>query len=200
MVRRPYRSLPLCESSQSLDVRRMHRDGQLEAGETFSYSWSCGGEPFGSIGVLTEGYSIVLTFSVRRSEDSQWKSIEQRVPVVWTRCHYGRSRPWFRCSAYSNGQLCGRRVAVIYCAGESFACRHCYCVSYASQHEALGHRGLGKARKIRMRLGGSASLCDEFPEKPVGMHWQTYDRLCRAYDIAADRSMVGLSRYLERDG
>jgi len=43
-------------------------------------------------------------------------------------------------------------------------------------------------------------LFDEFPEKPVGMHWQTYDRLRRTYDIAEERSMVGLSRYVERVG
>jgi len=127
MLRRAYGSLPLCESSQSLDVRRLHRAGQLEADQTFSYSWSCGGKPFGSISVDTKGYSMILSFSVRRSEDSQWKSIEQRVQIVWTRCHFGRSRPWFRCSAHSNGRLCGRRVAVIYCAGESFACRNERC-------------------------------------------------------------------------
>ena len=170
----------------------------MEAGQTFSYSWSCSGVPFGSISVITNGYSMVLTFSARRAPNTKWKSVEQRIPIVWTRCHFGRSRPWFRCSAHSNGRLCGRRVAVIYCAGKSFACRNCHCMSYASQHEALGQRGLGK--KIRMRLGGSASLFDEFPAKPVGLHWQTYDRLCRAYDIAEERSMVGLSRYVERVG
>jgi hypothetical protein len=68
-------------------------------------------------------------------------------------------------------------------------------MSYASQHEARGQRGLGKARKIRMRLGGSLNLLEDFPAKPVGMHWQTYDRLRRAYDIAEERSMVGLSRF-----
>ena len=71
-------------------------------------------------------------------------------------------------------------------------------MSYASQHEALGQRGLRKARKIRMRLGGSLNLLEDFPAKPNGMHRQTYDRLRRAYDIAEERSMVGLSRYVER--
>ena len=194
MARRAYGSRLICENCMSLDVRRMHREGQLEAGQTFSYSWSCGGVPFGSISVITNGYSMVLTFSARRSPNTKWKPVEQHIPIVWNRCHFGRSRPWFRCSAHSNGQPCGRRVAVVYCVGGSFACRHCCAMSYACQHEALGHRGLGKAQKIRMRLGGSASLGDEFPEKPVGMHWQTYDRLCRAYDIAEERSMVGLSR------
>jgi hypothetical protein len=30
-------------------------------------------------------------------------------------------------------------------------------------------------------------MLDEFPDKPKGMHWQTYNRLCRVLD-AADRA------------
>jgi hypothetical protein len=58
-------------------------------------------------------------------------------------------------------------VALLYCAGELFACRRCYGLVYASQHEALRHRGLGQAQKIRMRLGGSANMLDAFPDKPT---------------------------------
>ncbi len=28
---------------------------------------------------------------------------------------------------------------------------------------------------------------EDFPDKPKGMHWQTYDRLCRLHDAAAER-------------
>jgi hypothetical protein len=49
--------------------------------------------------------------------------------------------------------------------GELFACRHCYGLTYASQREAWHLRGLGKAQKIRMRLGGSPES-EEFPDKP----------------------------------
>ena len=31
------------------------------------------------------------------------------------------------------------------------------------------------------------SLLDEFPDKPKGMHWQTYDRLRRRNDIGEAR-------------
>jgi hypothetical protein len=41
--------------------------------------------------------AVVLLFSWRASEKEQWKSIEQRVPIVWTKCHLGGGRPWFRC-------------------------------------------------------------------------------------------------------
>ena len=42
-------------------------------------------------------------FSVRNRQDTEWRSVEQRVPVMWPACHLGGRRAWFRCSAYSNG-------------------------------------------------------------------------------------------------
>jgi hypothetical protein len=48
---------------------------------------------------------------------------------------------------------------------------------YESQREDCGTRLVTKAQKIRRRLGGSASLMEPFPDKPKGMHWQTYERL-----------------------
>src|SRR5256885_4718116 len=91
-------------------------------------------------------------------------SVEQRVPITWTACHIGGHRAWFICSAYSGGRYCGRRVALLYGAGELFACRCCYDLAYASQHEALHHRGLGKTQKIRMQLGGSPNMLEEVPD------------------------------------
>jgi hypothetical protein len=30
------------------------------------------------------------------------------------------------------------------------------------------------------------------------MHWRTYDRLRRAHDVAAARSMMGMTRFVDR--
>jgi hypothetical protein len=40
----------------------------------------------------------------------------------------------------------------------------------------------------------SANMLDEFPEKPKGMHWRTYDRLFRMLDEAEERSTIDLKR------
>jgi hypothetical protein len=174
---------PTCEGCRSIDVRRWHREGRLHEGEDFTYSWTSGGKPFGSISVRTEEDAVVLVFSSRRSPDSEWKPVEQRVPITWTACHLGGHRVWFRCPVYSNDRYCGRRVALLYGAGELFACRRCYGLAYACQQETPMYRGVNRAQKIRMRLGGSANLCEPFPEKPKWMHWQTYHRL-RAHGFA----------------
>ena len=179
-------------------MRRWHREGRLRPGLFFSWSWTCNGEPFGDIKVRTEADAVVLVYRMRNRGDAEWKSVEQRVPITWTACHLGGSRPWFICSVHSNGRYCGRRVAVLYIAGELFACRRCYGLAYASQREALHHRGVGKAQKIRMRLGGSPNMFEEFPDKPKGMHWRTYDRLRHMHDVAEGRSASALMRVVER--
>jgi hypothetical protein len=192
MARPAYGGRTICEDCRSIDVRRWQREGRLRAGQIFSSSWQCNGEPVGSISVRTEADAAVLMFRAKNRQDSDWKSVEQRVEIAWTECHLGGRRPWFVCPVYTGGRYCGRRVALLYAAAELFACRSCYGLAYASQQEALGYRGLGKARKIRMRLGGGANVLEAFPDKPKGMHWRTYDRMRRAYDIAAVR--IGIRR------
>jgi hypothetical protein len=112
--------------------------------------------------VEVEDAAIVLNYRCS-SGSGEWKPIQQRVPISMAACHLGGQRPWFVCSAYS--RYCGRRAAILYGAGEMFACRRCYCLSYASQHQAALHRSLEQARKIRMRLGGGADLLAPFPPK-----------------------------------
>jgi hypothetical protein len=179
-------------------VRRWHREGLLQAGQYFSWSWTRGEEPAGSIGVRTEWDAVVLIYRSRSWGGSEWKSVERQVSVTWTACHLGGRRPWFICPVASGSRYCGRRVAVLYGAGELFACRHCCGLAYESQQEPVGQRGLGKAQKIRMQLGGCQSMCEPFPNRPKGMHWRTYDRLRCAHDVADARSMMGMMGFVDR--
>jgi hypothetical protein len=43
--------------------------------------------------------------------------------------------------------------------------------------------GVEAARKIQVRLGGSASLFDRFPAKPKGKWWTTYQRLRKEFAV-----------------
>jgi hypothetical protein len=187
-----------CESCTSIDVRRWHREGRLHPGQYFSWSWTRGEEPADSIMVRTEFDAVVLIYRSRSWNASDWKSIEQRVPITWTACHLGGQRPWFVCSVYYDGSYCGRRAAVLYADGELFACRQCYDLAYASQQETAMHRGIGQAQKIRMRLGGSANLCEPFPEKPRRMHWRTYLRLRARAEAAENYSNVLTMHWFNR--
>ena len=141
-----------CESCPSIDVREWQRKGLLHAGQDFSWSWTRGGDAAGSVTVRVEDAAVVLSCRSCRPGSSEWKSIQQRVPIRLTACHFGGVRPCFVCPAYCNGRYCGRRAAILYCAGELFACRQCHGLSYASQQQTALDRGLD-------RQDGSLSGC-----------------------------------------
>jgi hypothetical protein len=165
------------EECRSLNIRRLHREGLLEPGRLFSWSWSRGGREVASIGALVEGHDgperVVLMLRRRSGPSAEWEDAREPVELDWTPCNFGGERPWFICP----GAGCGRRVAILYGPGKYFLCWHCYDLRYESQHEDKTHRALRRAQKIRKWLGGSANMTEPFPERPKGMHWRTYNRL-----------------------
>lgn len=182
---------------QAVDVNWLARHGHLRPGRSANLSWSRAGEPFGSIRIEargTDGRSELVVLYYRSQANShQWEDVEQVTSLTWTACHFGGSRPWFLCA----GSACHRRVGKLYAAGKYFFCRHCYGLAYESQRTNAERRALGRARKIRERLGGSASLVESFPERPKGMHRQTYERLMYTALDAQQRFVRALSTQLE---
>jgi hypothetical protein len=187
-----------CDGYLSIDVREWRRRDLLRAGQQFSCSWARDGDPSGSIGVRTETDAVILMFRSRGPQSKKWKSAEQRVPLVWTKCHLGGKRPWFICAGRSGGPRCARRVAMLYGGDPDFAYRGCYSLAYASQSESPHARSVRRARNIRMRLGGGPSLLDLLPEKPLHMHWRTYHRLLAVAVAAEERSTALLVESLRR--
>jgi hypothetical protein len=183
-----------CESVKALDVNWLRRRGELTPGRWSWVSWSCGGEPSGSIQLRAEHDAVVLHYKVRDWAGGEWEPVEQRIAIERTPCRFGGSRPWFRCTVYSGGRYCGRRVAKVYGAGKLFACRHCYRLAYESQHESPRCRGLSTAQHLRRRLGGDAGI-DDLPEKPPRMHWRTYNRICDRIIACEERADSGLVQW-----
>ena len=106
-------------------------------------------EPYGTIEVRVEREGVVLSYRAASWRATKWKSIQQRVPITWTDCHFGGRRPWFCCAVRANGRFCGRRVAVLYGDGKSFACRNCHELAYESQQEGPYLRSIRLSQKIR---------------------------------------------------
>jgi hypothetical protein len=147
----------------------------------------------------SEADAVILTLKSCSWASGASKSLGQRMPLVWTRCHLGGARPWFQCTGHSDGQGCGRRAAKLYLERSSaFACRCCHNLAYASQSENPRYRAISRAQKLRMRLGGSANLLERFPPKPRGMHRRTYYRLLVRAMAAQERSIALESDYLRR--
>lgn len=96
--------------------------------------------------------------------------------TIWlqtSRPYFGGVRWWFTCPG------CGKRVAYLYLppGHRLFLCRRCRGLSYYSQRLGPYDRTLVNARRIRRSLGGTESLSEQFPFKPKGMHWSTYQKI-----------------------
>ncbi len=147
------------DECHSLSVRDLHRDGLLKLGGSFSLRWSRGDRETGSIRGFAYRNRVVLSYRHCSGRAAEWEGVEEVVPLQWTPCNFGGSRPWFVCPGIVNGGACGRRVAILYGPGKYFLCRHCYDLRYESQREDKKDRALRRARKIRRRPGGSAPTC-----------------------------------------
>jgi hypothetical protein len=182
----------------SVDVRYLHREGLLKPGRWFSLRWSRADRETGSIRGVVEGAErpeqVILLYRYRGGLGGEWEDVQERVSLDWTACNFGGERPWFMCP----GTGCGRRVAILYGPGKYFLCRHCYDLVYESQRENEMHRALRRAQTIRERLRGSANMTKPFPEKPKGMHHETYWRLREEHDEAEMAQLAGMREWLDR--
>ena len=66
------------------------------------------------------------------------------------------------------------------------------------EQETPGDRSLHRGQAIRMRLGGSANSTEPFPEKPKGMHYDTYYRLKLKALLGEQEYFSGLQGYCRR--
>ena len=60
------------------------------------------------------------------------------------------------------------------------------------------YQALHPAEKIRERLGGSANMTKPFPERPKGMHHDTYMRLFWEHHEAEGEQLAGMREWLEK--
>jgi hypothetical protein len=119
-----------------------------------------------------------------------YQTVPQNIPVSWTSCHFGGSRPWLICQ-------CGRRVARLFKGLSGYYCRSC-CGNpvYESQRRSKKARSYLQAYRLRQRLGGSRPVLDPLPARSYRMQRKTYARLCERI-IRLERPLVG-SRVVRR--
>jgi hypothetical protein len=131
------------------------------------------------------GIHLRITYTLGRTQER----LEYIVSLFATEPHFGGRRWWFGCPQ------CRRRAQKLFlppCAIR-FGCRECYSLSYSSRTETRLGRTRERARDIGIRLGGSRSLLDPFPDKPKGMWWKTYHGLldeCGHYNRASWRLLT----------
>jgi hypothetical protein len=177
----------------SLDVRRLQRDGLLMPSRTFGWSWYRNDQEVASIQIHTQADHVVLDYRHRKG-DEEWKTQHYPVMLDWTGCNFGGRRAWFRCPASG----CDRRVALLYIGSSGiFACRHCYQLAYDSQRETADDRVARRADKIRNRLKWKRGILNRNGCKPKGMHWKTYRCLTAKHDAYVEVALAGIARRLD---
>ena len=161
-----------CEHLLALDVRVLARRERLAPGMSYSWAWSRGDELAGNIRIQTGTDHVRLIYTCTPyGSDSQ--ACDYSVRIERTPCHFGGSRPWFRCPR------CWSLRAVIYgvASDGKFGCRRCLRLGYASEGESRIDRINRKLQKLQAKLG-------EDGEKPKWMRWRTFDRICARLDVA----------------
>jgi hypothetical protein len=178
----------VAENCRSLDANKMHRAGCLRGGYAGGWEWTRDGQSVASIRFASTSERLTLDYRYRIN-GGDWQDVTQPVPINWEPCRYGGQRAYFLCPGVVGGRYCGRRVVKLYMGNKYFLCRHCYRLAYRSQNLADHDRGLHKANKRRMALGGEPGTCAVI-RKPKGMWWRTFARHVGEIESAEDRANV----------
>ena len=181
----------LTTDHKRLDVLWMKREGLLRPGSQGSLSWSQNGGSIGWIQYVCEAHALGLIYKVRNNGyDEDWQSIDMTVPLAFTPCRYGGTRPYFICP----NQKCTRRVQHLYARNPYFLCRHCLDLAYPVQREKDYDRAARRAEKIRERLGDEFGILDgPVLFKPKGIHQKTFDRLRAEETFFRETSLRGMA-------
>jgi hypothetical protein len=168
----------------------MHRRGVFVPGTKGQLTWHQRAEETGAVLFGTLPDAVVLVYDYR-AVSGDWEQVVVHIRVEWTPCHFGGTRPWFRCPQ------CDRRVGVLYDAGKWFWCRHCTGLPYASQQHGGVDRWLEPLHRLREWLSIRLSPFETLGpwHKPKGMHWRTFHRLA-ARDTRYRAAFLGALRRL----
>ena len=120
---------PVLEEYPRLDVRALHEAGLLT--ETRVIGWSDGSTSRlvpSNDGIDLVHWPIHTEFLTKAHTE-----------LVWTPCHFGGERVWFRCPD------CSKRVAILH-AFPRYSCRNCHRLAYASSNRAADYPSAAGAR------------------------------------------------------
>ena len=183
------------ETCRALDVNKLQRAGQLEAGAAGQWVWRCDDAEIARIAFFVEAGRITLEY---RWQDSctNWVPVTEAINLTYVDCSFGGVRPYFECPGVVNSSPCRRRVGKLFAAGRYFLCRHCYRLGYESQCEAPQDRLLRRANKLRMTLGGPLGAMYGIPARPKGMWQRTYLRTASEIERCERQAdLIYLSKY-----
>ena len=184
-----YATTPTAEECRQMDIDDL-KELTKHPGEGTPAWWGSRDDPEASIGICAEGDADLedttradvfqLTYTVTDTRAGGSREYDYTIPLEYTECNFGGVRPWFRCPG------CGDRRRKLYLPPRQkrFRCRECDDLGYRSsrtsgdefkQAELRYRRAFAKAdaKNRRPHPYGEPYA----PERPKGMHQETFDRL-----------------------
>ena len=129
--------------------------------------------------------ALLLVYRVIDHRADETRQLRYLVPIEYTECHFGGTRPWFRCPG-PDGRTCGERVGKLYGPprGDRYLCRECYDLGYQSSRSSGNEMDRAEQRYRKAFAKADAenrrphpNNSPWFPERPTGMHHDTFEDL-----------------------
>ena len=175
---------PTAEACYRLDAAMLRNLRAVAPGAQARGGWVYSSN-YGDRAFLTLEYIGGEMFFMLRSKQAKQENGADRLQKIYlsfSPCRFGGRRMWLHCPAC--GARSFRLYSYLHLVDQNgaplvlFRCRRCAGVWYDSQRESNDyHRLKAQAGKIKKRLGGDAAYMADFPGKPKGMRWNTYNRL-----------------------
>jgi hypothetical protein len=165
------------ESLNRIDMATLKKMGIVGKVKQGSLEWKRGKDPAVSIRFKSTENSLTLNYNFRSSNTAEWQSVEQRIALEATPCHFGGTRYWFVCTG------CGARSRVLFINGKYFLCRDCNKLAYSSQNERAYDRAIRRHNKLKARITDQHGTI----QRPKGMHYKTYCRLSYSCIVTQSR-------------
>ena len=145
LTAKAWQSRYLAENCLRLSIFDLNKNNALHNKYDGTINWGLYevNPPTISLAVSLLGNNSYIKFSYKQNcANGDEIDIDYRIPLATTLCNYGGVRYWFICPLIVNGQLCGKRVGVLYKPDFSnyFGCRSCFNLTYTS----CRLNGLGK--------------------------------------------------------
>lgn len=179
------------EDYRDIKISNLHKWGYTSEGKIGEIEWTRRGKVVSTI-VVVAGDEAMGFMYVRTDSDGGKTTMNYKVHLSWSDCHFGGKRPWFLCPA------CDRRVGILY-AERYYLCRHCLNLNYQSTRERDFDRAAKQAGKIRDKLGWEPGILNHIGGKPEGMHEITFHRLISKYERYTRRAYKGMMAYIGVD-
>ncbi len=165
------------------------------------WTWERNGKAVGKVRGVVGREAVLLRYSVT-GVGGDAGAVQDTLPLAWTACTYGGTRPWFVCS---DCERC-RRALYLPPSGSRFRCGECHDLAYSSTRMDALERATARVRAVQRHLKPTGGH-DPFavPPRPKGMRATTYERIrgelweCQMQrDEIFSRELAALTKRLDK--